>query len=64
MKVTIIGAGIGGLASAVLLATQGHEVHVFEKNDRVGGKMNYVKKNGFHFDTGPSLITMPYILEK
>lgn len=64
MKVTIIGAGIGGLASAVLLATQGHEVHVFEKNDRVGGKMNYVKKNGFRFDTGPSLMTMPYILEK
>lgn len=64
MKVTIIGAGIGGLASAVLLATQGHQVHVFEKNDRVGGKMNYVKKNGFRFDTGPSLFTMPYILDK
>jgi phytoene desaturase len=64
MKVTIIGAGIGGLASAVLLATQGHQVHVFEKNGRVGGKMNYVKKNGFRFDTGPSLFTMPYILDK
>ena len=64
MKIGIIGAGIGGLATAGLLANEGHEVHVFEKNDRVGGKMNYVEKNGFRFDTGPSLFTMPYILEK
>ncbi len=64
MKVAIIGAGIGGLATAALLAVEGHEVHVFEKNDRVGGKMNIVEQDGFRFDTGPSLFTMPYILEK
>ncbi len=64
MKVAIIGAGIGGLATAGLLSAEGHEVHVFEKNDRVGGKMNIVEQEGFRFDTGPSLFTMPYILDK
>lgn len=64
MKVAIIGAGIGGLATAGLLAAKGHEVHVFEKNERVGGKMNIVQRDGYRFDTGPSLFTMPNILQK
>jgi len=64
MKIAIIGAGIGGLSAACLLSAEGHEVHVFEKNFNFGGKMNVFKKDGFRFDTGPSLFTMPYILEK
>lgn len=64
MKVAIIGAGIGGLATAGLLAAKGHEVHVFEKNEHVGGKMNIVQRDGYRFDTGPSLFTMPNILQK
>ncbi len=64
MKVSIIGAGIGGLASACLLAAENHQVTVFEQQANVGGKMNRFEKNGFVFDTGPSLLTMPHILEK
>tara|TARA_R110000868_G_scaffold304437_17_gene565328 strand:- start:62453 stop:64009 length:1557 start_codon:yes stop_codon:yes gene_type:complete len=64
VKISVIGAGIGGLASACLLATKGHQVMVFEKNSRVGGKMNIVEEEGFRFDTGPSLLTMPHLLEK
>ncbi|GAB5409075.1 MAG: phytoene desaturase family protein [Balneolaceae bacterium] len=64
MKISVIGAGIGGLASACLLASKGHEVSVFEKNSSVGGKMNIFKKEGFRFDTGPSLLTMPHLLEE
>ncbi|MFV1885050.1 MAG: phytoene desaturase family protein [Balneola sp.] len=64
MKISIIGAGIGGLTSACLLAAKGHKVTVFEKNKRVGGKMNLVEAEGFRFDTGPSLLTMPHLLEK
>jgi phytoene desaturase len=62
MKISIIGAGIGGLSSACLLAAKGHQVQVFEKNDSPGGKMNQVKTESYRFDTGPSLLTMPFVL--
>lgn len=61
MNITIIGAGIGGLSAACLLAKQGHTVTVLEKNEGIGGKMNQVEQNGYRFDTGPSLFTMPEI---
>jgi phytoene desaturase len=64
MNISIIGAGIGGLSSACLLAAKGHQITVFEKNETPGGKMNQVKAEGFQFDTGPSLLTMPFVLEK
>jgi len=64
VKISVIGAGIGGLASASLLASKGHNVSIFEKNSRVGGKMDLYEAEGFRFDTGPSLLTMPYLLEK
>ena len=63
-KAIVIGAGLGGLAASSLLASQGHSVTVFEKNTTHGGKMQEVKIDGFRFDTGPSLFTMPFILEK
>lgn len=59
MNIGIIGAGIGGLSAAVLLAKDGHQVTVYEKNETVGGKMNQVQAQGYRFDTGPSLVTMP-----
>jgi len=62
-KIIIVGAGIGGLSAAIRLAAQGHSVTILERQAQVGGKMNRVEMNGFRFDTGPSLITMPYVLE-
>lgn len=64
MNISIIGAGIGGLSCACLLAAKEHSVTLFEKNSTFGGKMNMVESDGFRFDTGPSLLTMPHILEK
>ncbi len=64
MKITVIGAGLGGLSAACLLATEGHKVTILEKNSRPGGKINRVKTRGYYFDTGPSLLTMPFILEE
>ncbi len=64
MKVAIIGAGIGGLAAAVRLAKQGHEVHVFEANKAAGGKLSEFEQQGFRFDGGPSLFTMPKYVEE
>jgi len=60
--VAIVGAGIGGIASAIRLAAAGHRVTLLEKNTLPGGKMNLVEAEGFRFDTGPSLITLPGVL--
>ncbi len=63
-KIAIIGAGLGGLSAAVRLAHHGFEVEVFEKNSQVGGKANEIRIKDFRFDTGPSIITMPSVLEE
>lgn len=60
----VIGAGIGGLVSSILLANNGYRVTVLEKNSTVGGKMQQHEAEGYRFDTGPSLLTMPFLLEK
>ncbi len=59
MKAAVIGSGVGGLAIAIRLAQKGYDVTVFEKNDHAGGKMSEIRGNGFRFDTGPSLFTLP-----
>jgi phytoene desaturase len=64
VRVAVIGAGLGGLAVAVRLAAAGHEVSVFERNAIVGGKIGRTELGGLGFDTGPSLLTLPYLLEE
>ncbi|MDX1638442.1 MAG: phytoene desaturase family protein [Balneolaceae bacterium] len=64
MDIAIIGAGIGGLSASLLLSAEGHQVTVYEKNRSVGGKMNELRADGYRFDTGPSLLTMPELLEQ
>lgn len=61
--VAIIGAGIGGLSAAIRMAVAGWRVTVYEKNTAVGGKMSQISGDGFHWDTGPSVITMRHVLE-
>jgi phytoene desaturase len=61
-KIAVIGAGIGGIAVASRLAVKGYEVDVFEKNDLPGGKMSEIRHDGFRFDTGPSLFTLPHLI--
>ena len=58
-KVIIIGAGIGGLATANLLAKAGYEVSIYEKNQQPGGRAGLLEIDGFRFDTGPSWYLMP-----
>ena len=60
-RIVVIGAGLGGLSAAISLATEGFSVQLLEKNDKVGGKLNILTKDGFTFDLGPSILTMPHI---
>ncbi len=60
--VVIVGAGLGGLAAALRLRAHGFDVTLLEKNDRVGGKLNLIDRDGYRFDTGPSLMTLPDVL--
>lgn len=59
--IVIIGAGMGGLATAARLAKRGHKVSIFEAADFVGGKCRTEWVNGYAFDTGPSLLTLPAV---
>ena len=63
-QVVVIGAGLGGLSAAISLASEGFSVTLIEKNDKVGGKLNILKKDGFTFDLGPSILTMPEIFDQ
>jgi phytoene desaturase len=62
-KIVVIGAGVGGLAAAARLAAAGHEVVVHERSAVVGGKLGVYDRDGFLFDTGPSLLTMPHVFD-
>lgn len=62
-NVVIIGSGIGGLATACLLAKKGYNVSVFEKNATLGGRCNTFSKDGFTYDMGPSWYLMPDVFE-
>lgn len=59
----VVGAGLGGLATAVRLQHAGWNVTVLEKNDRVGGRCNVWQESGFTFDTGPTLLLMRDVLD-
>jgi phytoene desaturase len=61
-KICVIGGGLGGLSAAIRLANKGFEVDLYEQNEFVGGKAGEINYNGFRFDTGPSLLTMPEVL--
>lgn len=59
-NVLIVGAGLGGLTTALRLAKKGYKVDIIEKNEQAGGRLNQVKKDGFTFDSGPSFFSMSY----
>jgi phytoene desaturase len=63
-RVTVVGGGFGGLATAPLLAELGAEVTVVEQNERLGGVANRIEAEGFTFDTGPSWYLMPGVFER
>jgi phytoene desaturase len=63
LKVAVVGAGVAGLAAAVRLAHAGHAVTVLERAAAPGGKCGRVTRDGFTWDSGPSLLTMPWVFD-
>ena len=63
-NIIIIGSGIAGMAAAIRLKSVGYNVEVFEANPYAGGKLTAFKANGYRFDMGPSLFTMPDLIEE
>ena len=63
-KAIVIGSGIAGIASALRLNKKGYAVTVFEANDYPGGKLHAFKTDDFRFDAGPSLFTMPWLVDE
>lgn len=60
----MVGAGIAGLAASIRLRAKGYEVRVFESNAYPGGKLHAEKYGDFRFDLGPSLFTLPYLVDE
>jgi phytoene desaturase len=63
-KAIIIGAGIAGIATAIRLAVKGYSVEVYEANSYAGGKLSEFEQQGYRFDAGPSLFTMPQYVDE
>ena len=60
-RIAVIGAGMGALAAAARLAVAGHRVTVYERAETYGGAVGRYEQDGFAFDTGPSLLTLPAV---
>ncbi|WP_253154524.1 phytoene desaturase family protein [Stieleria tagensis] len=64
MNVIVVGGGLAGLSSACVLAARGHQVTLLEKNDWVGGKAAQLSAEGYRFDMGPTILTLPSVLRR
>ena len=62
-KILVVGGGLGGLSAAISLRAKGYQVEVLEKNAQIGGKLNVREIDGFTFDLGPSIFTLPQIFD-
>ncbi|RIW38958.1 phytoene desaturase [Bacillus salacetis] len=64
MRTAIIGGGVGGLTTALLLKQRGHDVTIFEKSSRLGGRLGFIERDGFKIDKGPTIVLLPDMLKE
>src|SRR4051812_9272663 len=63
-RVGVVGGGLGGLAAACVLAARGHAVTLFERSAWLGGKAAVLQQQGYRFDMGPTILTLPSVLRR
>ncbi|MFZ9692841.1 MAG: phytoene desaturase family protein, partial [Phycisphaerales bacterium] len=63
-RAIIVGSGFGGLSTAIRLLSDGWQVTILEARGEIGGRASRIREGGYTFDTGPSLITMPWLFEE
>ena len=64
LNVIVVGAGLAGLSAACVAAARGHRVTLLDKNDWVGGKAAQHNADGYRFDMGPTILTLPSVLKR
>ncbi len=64
LSVGVVGSGLAGLTAACTLAARGHKATLFEKNEWLGGKAAVLRQDGFRFDMGPTILTLPSVLNR
>lgn len=63
-KVVVIGSGFGGMAAAIRTQAKGYDVTLLEMRDKPGGRAYVYQDKGFTYDAGPTIITVPFILDE
>lgn len=63
-KILVVGAGPGGMATAMRLAAAGYDVSIYEAADRVGGRMRGLELGPYQFDTGPTILQVPHVYDE
>ena len=63
-RIAVVGGGLGGLAAACVASARGHHVTLYEKNGWIGGKAAQLQEEGFRFDMGPTILTVPAVLDR
>lgn len=63
MNIVVVGSGFGGLAAAIRLRAQGHDVTIVEQRDQAGGRAYVYRQDGYTFDGGPTIITAPWLID-
>ncbi len=63
MKIAMIGGGVGGMMGALYLSNMGFDVTIFEKEEKLGGRLTFVERDGFKIDQGPTIVLLPEMFQ-
>ena len=64
IKTLVVGGGFGGIAAALRCRAMGHKVTIIDKLSKLGGRAQVIERNGYKYDTGPTVITAPFLFEE